>query len=83
MGTTITKFTNGVASVFAMIPMFSYRQYASETGVTIDVQTSLDLQTWTTVSPPDISLQIGTDSTTGHPIMEVGVILTEASSSFA
>jgi hypothetical protein len=51
----------------------TYRQYAMETGITINVQTSADLQTWTTVNPPDLSQQVGTDGTTGDPIMEVGV----------
>jgi kumamolisin len=53
----------------------TYRQYASETGLAINVQTSPDLQTWTTVSPPNLSQQVGTDSTTGDPIMEMGVIM--------
>jgi len=43
------------------------------TQITINVQTSSDLQTWTTVSPPDLSQQVGTDPTTGDPIIEVGV----------
>jgi len=56
------------------IPYLSltYRQYASETGITINVQTSTDLETWTTVTP-DISQQVGTEATTQDPIMEVGV----------
>jgi len=54
----------------------TYRQYALETGLTINVQTSSDLQTWTTVNPPNLSEQIGTDPITGDPIMEVGVIAT-------
>ncbi len=52
----------------------TYRQFMFETGLTIQVQTSTDLQTWTTVSPPELSQQIGTDSVTGDPIMQVGVI---------
>jgi hypothetical protein len=51
----------------------TYRESASATGITVNVQTSSDLQTWTTVSPPDLSQQVGTDLTTGDPIMEVGV----------
>ena len=50
----------------------TYRQYASESGITVNVQTSPDLQTWTTVTP-DLSQQIGTDPNTGDSIMEVGV----------
>lgn len=49
-----------------------YRQYAKETGITIHVQTSTNLTTWTTVVP-DITRQIGTDANTGDPIMEVEV----------
>jgi hypothetical protein len=52
----------------------TYRQYASASGITVNVQTSSDLKTWTTVNPPSFSQQIGTDSTTGDPIMEVGVL---------
>jgi hypothetical protein len=58
----------------------TYRQYVALTGVTINVQTSPDLQTWTTVSPPDLSQQVGTAS--GDPIMEVGVKLTGATKQF-
>ena len=66
--------TTGVATYLTL----TYRQYASLTGVTITVQTSPDLQTWTTVSPPDLAQLAGADSTTGDPIMEVGVIATSA-----
>jgi len=58
----------------------TYQQDAALTGVTINVQTSPDLQTWTTVSPPDLSQQVGTDS--GDPIMEVGVKATGATKQF-
>ena len=53
----------------------TYRKNAALdlTQITISVQTSADLQNWTTVNPPDLSQQVGTDSTTGDPIMEVGV----------
>jgi hypothetical protein len=47
----------------------TYRQYAKVTGVTIQVQTSPDLQTWTTVTP-SITKQISTDPNTGDPILE-------------
>jgi hypothetical protein len=60
---------------------FTYRQYAALTGVTINLQTSPDLQNWTTVTP-DISQEIGTDSTTGDPIMELGVNLNGAARLF-
>jgi hypothetical protein len=56
----------------------TYRQNLAETGITIHVQTSPDLQTWTTLNPPDLCRQVSTDSTTGDPIMEVGVKITGA-----
>ena len=40
--------------------------------MTIQVQTSPDLQNWTTVTPA-ISKQISTDSLTGDPIIEAEV----------
>jgi len=49
----------------------TYRQYAQMVGVTIYVQTSSDLQTWTTVSNPTIT-QTGTDSN-GDAIMQAEV----------
>jgi hypothetical protein len=55
--------------------VLKYRQYAALTGITVGVQTSQDMQTWTTISVPDISKQIGIDSTTGDPLMETGVIV--------
>jgi len=51
----------------------TYRQYALETGITVNLQSTSDLQNWTTVKPPDFSQQVGVDSTTRDPIMEVGV----------
>jgi len=50
----------------------TYRQHSLVTGITVNVQTSTDLITWTTVTP-DISQQVGTDANTGDPIMEVCV----------
>ena len=50
----------------------TYRQNPIETGITVNVQTSSDLQTWTTVANP-IMIQTGTDSTTGDPMMQVQV----------
>jgi hypothetical protein len=60
----------------------TYRENPFASGLTINVQTSSDLQTWTTVSPPDLSKQVGTDLTTGDPIMEVGVIVNSPSKQF-
>jgi len=62
----------------------TYRQYISETGLTILVQASPDLQTWTpltlTTGTPTATTytlqQIGTDSNTGDPIMQVQTALT-------
>ncbi|MCX6970707.1 MAG: GDSL-type esterase/lipase family protein [Verrucomicrobia bacterium] len=50
----------------------TYRQNSLLTGITLAVQTSPDLKTWTTVSP-DLSQQVGKDASTRDPIMEVGV----------
>ena len=60
----------------------TYRQSAAMIGVIVNVQTSNDLQTWKTVDPPDLFQQVGTDSTTGDPIMEVGVKLTGSANQF-
>jgi hypothetical protein len=51
----------------------TYRQSAGATGVTMTLQTSTDLNTWQTVNTPDIDRQMGSDPTTGDPIMEMGV----------
>ena len=56
----------------------TYRQYAAESGITINFQTSPDLQTWTTVTPTstpvsDTVEQIGTDSSTNDPIIQIAV----------
>ncbi len=59
----------------------TYRKYALLTNALITVQTSPDLQMWTTVTP-DLSQQIGTDPVTGDPIMEVGVISNGAGPGF-
>jgi hypothetical protein len=48
----------------------TYRQYASGTGLSINTQTSSDLQNWTTET--DLYQQVGSDA--GDPIMEIGVI---------
>jgi hypothetical protein len=47
----------------------TYRQYAKLTGITVQVQVSTDMQNWTTVTP-NIIHQVGTDPTTGDPIIE-------------
>lgn len=55
----------------------TYRQYSLMTGTTINVQTSTDLLTWSTVTP-DLAVQTGTDANTGDPIMRVGVKTNDA-----
>jgi hypothetical protein len=52
----------------------SFRENASATGITIKLQSSIDLQTWTTITP-DISQEIGNDSATGDPTVEMGINL--------
>jgi hypothetical protein len=54
----------------------TYRQNSLMTGITVNVQTSPDLQNWTTISPSNpsyISQNAGTDPITSDPIMQVGV----------
>jgi len=50
----------------------TYRQYALQTGITVNVQTSSDLQNWQTEANPTIA-EIGLDSVTNDPIMQVTV----------
>ena len=49
-----------------------YRQNSNLTGLTVSVESSLDLQTWTSVTP-DSSATIGSDLTTGDPMIELQV----------
>jgi len=67
---TVGTTTNGGIGYLTL----TYRQYALSTGITVNVQTSPDLKNWTTVNPPNLSQQIGTDPITGDPIIEVGVL---------
>lgn len=50
----------------------TYRQNPLATGLTLGVQTTLDLINWTAATNPTFS-QIGTDSATGDPLIEVTV----------
>jgi N-acetylneuraminic acid mutarotase len=75
---TVGMASSGNTSYLAL----TYRQYALETGITMNVQTSSDLQTWTTVNPPEFSQQVGVDMSTGDPIMEIGVKATGAATQF-
>jgi hypothetical protein len=59
----------------------TYHQYALETGITVNVQTSPDLQNWTTLTQSQTPTtttyslqQTGTDSNTGDPIMQAQVV---------
>ncbi len=53
----------------------TYRRYALLTGTSVNVQTSPDLMTWTTVANPTV-LSSGSDPVTGDPITQVGVPFT-------
>jgi len=55
----------------------SYRQSAAQTGVTTEIQTSSDAQTWATVNSPTV-LSSTTDGVTGDSLITVGVPLSGA-----
>jgi hypothetical protein len=56
----------------ALCQTLTYRENPAITGITVNVQTSPDLKTWTTVTP-SFTRNIGTDTSTLDPIIEVGV----------
>ncbi len=56
------------------VQTLTYRQYIEKTDITVNVQTSPDLQTWTTVINP-IIVPDGSDPTTGDPFMQFQVPL--------
>jgi kumamolisin len=58
-----------------------FRNSAAATGLSVGVQSSSDLQTWTPVTP-EINQQVGTDSSTGDPKWEIGVPLSGAAKQF-
>jgi len=60
----------------------TYRQNPVETGLVVELQTSPDARTWTTLTPPDLIRRVGTDPVTGDPIMQVGVKVSRASRLF-
>jgi hypothetical protein len=64
LGTTLTGGTEYLT--------LTYRQFAALTGITVNAQTSFDLQTW----QPIISQQVGTDPNTGDPMMQAEVPIT-------
>ncbi len=50
-----------------------YRQYAGMTGMTVTLEASDDMVNWSPVTgAPLLKKQVGTDSTTGDPMMEMG-----------
>jgi sugar lactone lactonase YvrE len=52
----------------------TYQEFAGLTGTTVNLQTSPDLQTWSTVTAPNYFSQIlSIDPGTGDPIIEMGV----------
>jgi len=59
----------------------TYRQSASMMGTSIHVQTSTDMQNWSTVTP-DFTQNMGTDANTGDPIIQVQVNSTGNSKEF-
>jgi kumamolisin len=67
---SVNTITKGGATYLTL----TYEEYAGLTGTTVNVQTSPDLQTWTTVNPPDFDQVLSIDPNSGNPIIEVGVI---------
>ncbi|HUC85103.1 MAG TPA: putative Ig domain-containing protein, partial [Candidatus Acidoferrales bacterium] len=59
----------------------TYRQNQPITGVTVNIQTSPDMENWTTVTP-DITQNVGTDPVTGDPMVEVEVNTADANAEF-
>ena len=50
----------------------TYRQYINATGVTVTLENSTDLTTWTTVASANPTV-VGTDAATGDPIVQMAV----------
>lgn len=59
----------------------TYRQNPLVSGLTVNVQTSSNLQTWQTVTPT-FTQSAGVDSGTGDPLVEVGVSVTNPTKQF-
>jgi uncharacterized repeat protein (TIGR03803 family) len=71
---TLSTTTVGSAPYLTL----SYRQYTGASSVPVNFQISSDLKTWTTITPTSTPIaatvsQIGTDATTGDPIMQYQV----------
>ena len=71
--TTAEKAMLPVVTTTATTQTLTYYQYSLLTSVTVEVQTSPDLQTWTAVSNSDLT-QIGTDGS--DAIMQAQVTIT-------
>ncbi len=59
----------------------TYRENTEASGMTINVQTSSDLQAWPNVGP-DLTRNVGIDPVTGDPLMEVEVKVTSPTRQF-
>lgn len=59
----------------------TYRRNRAATDLTVQVQTSVDLQSWSTVTP-DFIEELTTDASTGDPIRKVGVSTGGATNKF-
>lgn len=73
----VSKFTQSGDTYLAL----KFRQKSFTTGITVNLQTSTDLKTWTTV-PPDLTQNTGTDAATHDPIMLLGVKTNNATKLF-
>ena len=61
----------------------TFREFVGATGVTATLQSSSDMHTWSNVPDVDLwSQQIGTDSVTGDPIMQMGARMAPSGSQF-
>lgn len=56
----------------------TYRQNKTETGLTINAQTSTDMQSWTNVTP-DNTITVGTDAAKGDPLIQVQIKINPSS----
>jgi hypothetical protein len=73
VGTTINK---GILYL-----TLTCRENSSASGITVNIQTSSDLQSWQTVTP-DFTVPVGIDSITGDPIVEFEVSIAGSTRKF-
>jgi hypothetical protein len=59
-----------------------YRKYALVSGLSVGLESSDDLKTWTDVTTPDVDQQVGNDPDTGDPLIEMGIDVTHTPSKF-